>query len=534
MLDGIYLRTGNLSDSFPGLAEEMIRATLSHLKLPAGFLWVQDFGALMARREEHQIVVYWEESWEQHGPIDPTLPEGLQGAPGDSIPFADAVGAPIPQGGGIIGEIWLSWPMDIDGRAEAPALLADLARQCGYLVRRFEARRWMTERFGRPLMLIGLSPEIRELDLFLERAADSELPVLLSGEFGTEKSLLAASIHALGPRRDRPFVQIHCTEPKGTPADWFTQADEGTLLLCDIDELPLDLQKQLPHRLRSGLDQCFDQHSLPRPRVIATTTADLPQRVREGSFSRALLAELDFLAATLPPLRRRCGDIQALLAAALRRQGARPEERLNEEFVNLCRAYDWPGNLYELEQVVARLTVMGEQTVISRGDVLRHAPWIVPDQPEPEPEPEPPPPSGNGSGDMPNGGPDHWTVCTIRGDAEALNQLHPGLRRALLHLGRNYTESLSMEQLARQAHVSPSHLSFLFRNELDTSFKSLMGRIRIHQAKEVLSSQTRQPITDVALQLGFADLSHFEKSFRKIVGQSPREFRRDAVDRADN
>lgn len=527
ILDGIYRRTGNLSDSFPGLAEEIIRAVLNHLKLPAGFLWVQDVGALVARREKHQIVVYWEESWEQYGPIDPTLPEGLQGDPGDSTPFPDAVGAPILRGGETIGQIWLSWPLEIGGRAQAPALLADLARQCRYLDRRFEARRWMTERFGRSLMLVGLSPAMRDLDSFLERAAESDLPVLLSGEFGTEKSLLAAAIHALGPRSDRPFVQIHCTEPEGTPSDWFAQADEGTLLLCDIDELPLPLQKQLPHRLRSRLDQCFDQHSLPRPRVIATTTADLTQRVREGSFSRALLAELDFLAAILPPLRQRIDDVPALLAAALRRQGAKPEERLGDDFVKLCRSYDWPGNLYELEQVVGRLTVMGEQTVIGRADVLRHAPWIMSDPSEPDPS------SGNGVGRGPGNSPDHWTVCAIRGDAEALNQLHPGLRRALLHLGRNYAESLSMEQLARQAHVSPSHLSFLFRNELDTSFKSLMGRIRIHRAKEVLSTQTRQPITDVALQLGFADLSHFEKSFRKIVGQTPREFRREATERGD-
>ncbi|SRR5579859_29780 len=530
MLDGILLRTGSLSDSFPELAEDLIRATLTHLKLPAGLLWVQDAGALIARQEKHEIVVCWEESWEQRGVIDPTLPEGLQGAIADSLPFPDAVGAPIHQPGGIVGEIWLSWPKEIDGRAGAPALLSELARQCCYLSRRFEARRWMAERFGRPLMLIGLSPEMRELDLFLERAANSELPVLLSGEFGTEKSLLASAIHALGPRRDRPFMQIHCTEPEGSPADWFAQADEGTLLLCDIDELPIALQKQLPHRLRSRLDQCFDQHSLPRPRVIATTTADLAERVREGSFSRALLAELDFLAATLPPLRQRSGDIQALLAAALRRQGVRPEERLGEEFVSLCRNYDWPGNLYELDQVVARLTVMGEHAIIGRNDVLRHVPWIAANQPDPVLAAAP----KTGEDGVSQGNPDHWTVCAIQGDAEALTRLHPGLRRALLHMGRNYTGPLSMEQLARQAHVSPSHLSFLFRNELDTSFKSLMGRIRIHRAKEVLSSSARQPITDVALQLGYSDLSHFEKSFRKIVGLSPREFRRGAASGTDS
>ncbi|WP_163547000.1 helix-turn-helix transcriptional regulator, partial [Klebsiella pneumoniae] len=89
-----------------------------------------------------------------------------------------------------------------------------------------------------------------------------------------------------------------------------------------------------------------------------------------------------------------------------------------------------------------------------------------------------------------------------------------------LYLGEHFAESISLDQLARQAHVSPSHLSFLFRSTLDIQFKTLLGRIRIHKAKEILAAQTRRQITDVAMSVGFTDLSHFEKSFRRVVGQT--------------
>ena len=81
---------------------------------------------------------------------------------------------------------------------------------------------------------------------------------------------------------------------------------------------------------------------------------------------------------------------------------------------------------------------------------------------------------------------------------------------------------------AADAGVSPSHLSFLFRSVVGLPFKALLGRIRIRKARELLAADSRPNITQVAMSVGFTDLSHFEKSFRRIVGQSPREFRRSA------
>ncbi|OPH17420.1 hypothetical protein FE88_32150, partial [Azospirillum brasilense] len=111
-------------------------------------------------------------------------------------------------------------------------------------------------------------------------------------------------------------------------------------------------------------------------------------------------------------------------------------------------------------------------------------------------------------------------------DQDALARLHGGLRKALVFLGERFADPITLDELSRQAHVSPSHLSYLFRTELQTSFKGLLGRIRIHKAQELLAACRRLPITEVAMSVGYGDLSHFEKSFRRLVGQSPREYRR--------
>ena len=96
-------------------------------------------------------------------------------------------------------------------------------------------------------------------------------------------------------------------------------------------------------------------------------------------------------------------------------------------------------------------------------------------------------------------------------------------------MGRHYAESISLGQLAHISAVSPSHLSFLFRTSLGTSFKSLLQGIRVEMAKACIRNGGPQRITEVAQRVGFADLSHFEKSFRRLGGQSPREYRRAAL-----
>jgi AraC-like DNA-binding protein len=120
-------------------------------------------------------------------------------------------------------------------------------------------------------------------------------------------------------------------------------------------------------------------------------------------------------------------------------------------------------------------------------------------------------------------------LAALDSDGQAINGLHGALARALHHLGRNYAEPIALDTLAGHSNISPSHLSFLFRSEIGIPFKTLLCHIRIHQACSLLSRDDRRTVTDIALSVGFSDLSYFEKSFRRIVGQSPREFRRAQV-----
>jgi AraC-like DNA-binding protein len=413
----------------------------------------------------------------------------------------------------------------------SPALLSDCARQLAFMVKRYDVCRWAEQRLGRPLLLIGVSDAIRDLEVFVEKASQSDLPVLLHGEFGTETPYLAAAMHCCGGRRDHPFVQVNCTQPCGTPEEWFQQAEGGSLFLSDIDALDPSLQNLLPRLMYSRLGQWLDVSSTTKVRLIASASSDLRRLVAEGKFSRQLLAELDFLAVAVPPLRERTVDIAPLVVAALERQGYAAEEKIGGGMLELCQAYAWPENVFELERMVARLAVMTGKASIGAEDIHRHFPQMGVRTVQPSiatPESKAEPPSHEIDPSVPDA--EFWLRHAIERNEEAMRRLHPGLRKAMLYLVEHYSEPIKLGVLARQSHVSQSHLSFLFRNGLHSSCKALLARIRVEQAKALLAADPHQPITDVALQVGFSDLSHFEKCFRRQVGKTPRDFRRQGME----
>jgi len=430
-----------------------------------------------------------------------------------------------------VGELHVEWPRDMT--ETAVSFCEDFALRCAYLVKRYEVQSWAEQRLGRPLLLVGVCDALHRLEVFVEKAAHSMLPVLLKGEFGTEKALLAAAVHSCGPNRDGPFVEVNCADPAGQPAQWFEQASGGTLFFNGIDELARPLQSQLPQYMHSRLSQWLAAPDARETRVIASTTADLGQRVQEGRFSRQLLAELDFLAIAVPPLRERPGDIQALLVAALERHGYDASRTCTDALIGICARHSWPDNVFEMERVVARLAVMTGGQPIHEADVQRHTPWLLgAGQAEAAAAPivaVSTPVVTSAALPLSPISAAHWVRCAVTRNLGELSRLHDALRKALLYLGEHYAEPISLGQLADQAHVSPSHLGYLFRSVLSTTFKPLLQRIRIEKAKEIFSSDARRRITEVSLSVGFGDLSHFEKSFRRIVGQSPREYRRTAA-----
>lgn len=534
----------------PSMLDALLRAFAERAQLTGASLCVRNVGTLVLGRAGREITCDWLND------ISPGASSlGLEGAaPAASVDdavrdaqwrSAPTYGAgepkrradpaislrvPIAYGEAELGEFRVSLRGDARYKGQAHAAVGEFARQCGRLIKRYEVQRWAAQRLGQPLLLVGMSPPVRALERFVEKASASTLPVLIRGEFGTEKAQLAAMIHGCGPRRDGPLVQVNGAEPIADPAQWFAQAEGGTLFVSAIDELAPPLQRQLPQYMTSRLGQWLGT-PVRDLRVIASTTADLSERVAEGRFSRALLAELDFLSVVAPPLRDRVGDIAALVATALERNGYRAADTSTDALLALCKAHSWPENTIELERVIARLAVMTGGRPITPADIRRHAPGLA--SGAYALEVRAPGAATETSASAPwtaatelGAIPDRWVRCAVARDASDMKSLHEGLKRALLYLGKHYAEPVSLDQLAQHANISPSHLGFLFRTTLNSSFKTLLTQIRVQKAKEILAGDLRLPVTEVAMSVGFFDLSHFEKSFRRIVGQSPREFRR--------
>ncbi|AUX43534.1 transcriptional regulator [Sorangium cellulosum] len=502
------------------LLERLLRSLAEATGALEGSLWLRAHGTLALRRSGRDLHLRWVDA--------PDAPRLASLAPAAQAP---AITEPIVYGGASIGELRLSLGADLGQEADAASLCRSVSRASASLVKRHEVERWAEERLGEPAMLIGVSAAVRAVDTFIERAAASRLPVLIQGELGTEKEIVAASLHSLGPDRGGPFVVVH--DPGQLQGDalarlsrWFEQARGGTLLVDGVDELPPPAQSGLLELLRAGQSlagSAGERRALPR--IIGASTSDLHGLVREGQFSKPLLMRLDFLSISLPPLRARREDIEALVAWVLHRYGHPWDRKSTEELIGACQAYAWPENLAELERAVVRLAVMTGAEPIRRADILEHTPWIAS-------APARAVGGHGGKGAAPrlhhpplDEAACRWARMVLAKDSSQLPTLHDGLGRALVYLGEHYVEPIALAQLARHARVSASHLSYLFKSSLGMSFKPFLGRLRVERAKQLLES-SRQRITDVAIAVGFADLSYFEKLFRRLVGVSPRVYRR--------
>jgi len=237
-----------------------------------------------------------------------------------------------------------------------------------------------SEGAGRDDLPIGASPAMEKLRQQIEQYAASPWPVLIEGESGSGKEIAARRLHERSPRAAQPFVAINCaamaptlieamlfghargafTGASGARAGYFEEAGEGSLLLDEIGELPLELQPKLLRVLENGEFQRIGetQTRLARARVLAATNRDLRREVRAGRFRADLYHRLSVLTVQVPPLRE-MGDDCLLLLDHFRRQlasdGATEVFRLDTEAERLWRRYPFPGNVRELRNIVIRL-----------------------------------------------------------------------------------------------------------------------------------------------------------------------------------
>lgn len=214
------------------------------------------------------------------------------------------------------------------------------------------------------------------------QVADSDATVLIQGETGTGKELVARALHLNSSRRERPFVVVHCaalpstlleSELFGHVAGAFTDARKerrgrlaaahgGTLLLDEVGEIPPPVQAKLLRFLQFGEVQRLgaDRTEKVDVRVVAATHRDLPARIEEGKFRQDLYYRLRVIDLRLPPLRERPGDLAALMKYFLKRYWARPGElpRWSPEVERILRDYRFPGNVRELATLVERACLL--------------------------------------------------------------------------------------------------------------------------------------------------------------------------------
>ena len=231
-------------------------------------------------------------------------------------------------------------------------------------------------------ILVGNSPQIRQLRRQIRIWASADCNVLLRGETGTGKDLIASTIHKIGKHHAYPYVKVSCAifsehlienELFGHERGAFTGADQrkigrfelaehGTIYLDDVDDIPLKVQVKL---LRVIEEKVFERVGSINPlncnaRIIASTKVSLPERISQGTFREDLYYRLRVCDTHLSPLRDRIEDIPLLAVHHLKRISGEKEIKLSEKVLSILQGYHWPGNVRELTYMLERAFINGQ------------------------------------------------------------------------------------------------------------------------------------------------------------------------------
>jgi DNA-binding NtrC family response regulator len=231
--------------------------------------------------------------------------------------------------------------------------------------------------------IIGESPPLREVLRAADMVAVTDVAVLITGETGTGKDMLARRIHQASRRNDKPFVSVNCaalpeslaesllfghrkgafTDANSERSGFISEAAGGTLLLDEIGEMPAAVQAKLLRFLESGEFQPLGVVDALRAdvRLIAATNSNLVDAVRQGTFRRDLYYRLNVVPLEMPPLRARSGDLALLLKSINDRLAAEhglQAPRYTHSALGRMQNYDWPGNVRELRNFAERMLIL--------------------------------------------------------------------------------------------------------------------------------------------------------------------------------
>ena len=242
--------------------------------------------------------------------------------------------------------------------------------------------------------IIGSSESMQKIFSMMEKVIPNKSNIMITGESGTGKGLIAQAIHEGGPRKDKPFISINCgaipenlleselfghkkgafTSAVDDKKGLITMADGGTLFLDEVGELPQPLQAKILHVIQEKqLTPVGDTRIIPVDiRIIAATNADLDSRIKSGQFREDLYYRLNVIELKMPSLRERRDDIPVLIKHYLdifKKEAGKEIQDIDYEATQALLAYDWPGNVRELRNTIERSVVLTEGGVITLHDL---------------------------------------------------------------------------------------------------------------------------------------------------------------------
>lgn len=255
-------------------------------------------------------------------------------------------------------------------------------------------RSLMVDDIDRRSQIIGASKAVRKLLKTVSQVAPTDATVLITGENGTGKELIAARLYLQSKRRDKPFVKVNCpgipptlfeSELFGHVKGAFTGAvrnypgkfilaDGGTIFLDEIGDLPLDCQAKLLRVLETGEVETLGsvQKRLVDVRVICASNRNLQMLVGEGKFREDLYYRIVVFVVDVPPLRDRLDDIPLLAGEFLRRFDPAGTTKLSAEAIAYLTTLDYPGNVRQLKNIIERLTILFHRQTVEANDLMAH------------------------------------------------------------------------------------------------------------------------------------------------------------------
>ncbi len=253
----------------------------------------------------------------------------------------------------------------------------------------------LKENLTRKWQFVGESPSMKELRGQIEMAAQSNSRVLITGESGSGKELVARLLHGMGSRADKPFVEVNCAamphelieselfgHEKGSFTGAFEKkkgkfelADKGTLFLDEIGDMSLQTQAKVLRVIETQEFQRVGGSANIKVdvRIISATNKDLQEEVRKGNFREDLFFRLNVIPIAVPPLRERREDIPPLVEyfmQSLAAEYGRPPKKIVPEAIKRFQQHTWPGNIRELKNLIERLVIMTPSPVITAKDFI--------------------------------------------------------------------------------------------------------------------------------------------------------------------